>query len=465
MTTTNGNLLTVASQCEPLWRYGLFSVDSEILVSSKIQVTDSELNIAQHPIPLDDFDRVIVVGAGKAGAGMARGLLQSLERLRSIKSIEGIVNVPDDCVDQLTDVELNGGRPAGVNEPTAKGEAGARRMLELVESAGKRDIVICLISGGGSALAPLPVDGISLEEKKNITRFLSRSGANINELNAVRSAISKIKAGGLVHHFQGRSLHSLIISDVLGNPLSVIASGMTVPQLPDLQAAIEVLNKFDPEKQHGSAAIRETINHRLKHLSSSDFSNEKPIYNHIIGDNSTVVDAVAQMAKRIGGQVTSESADQSEGAVESVAERLWQQFLPHLRNENPVRPIYLVSGGEPTVQITNPHGKGGRNQHLTLLILEKLLKSELPDKLDFEFVSLGTDGEDGPTDAAGAFVNATVLKNARELGLAPAKYLSENNAYQFFERAGGLIRTGPTHTNVCDLRIFSVGDQAAELNL
>ena len=453
------NKIETESLCKPLWRYGLFAIDSEILTESSLSFDQQSLSIADQTIPKNEIDRVLVVGAGKAGAGMAKGLLKSFQRAKLEMPLEGIVIVPDNCVEELGPITLHGGRPQGVNEPTSRGQEGARQMLDLVNSAGPRDLVICLVSGGGSALAPLPVDSVELEAKQEMTRFLSRAGANINQLNCVRSAISQIKGGGLVREFSGHSLHTLIISDVLGNPLETIASGMTVPQSIDYELALKVLDQFDPDRKAINDSIYKAIElgHNNPNVVSPSSDN---IFHHIVGDNSKCVEAIANMANQLGYEVEHEAATEDEGDVSIVADRLWQTMNSRIQKGGMIRPYCLVSGGEPTVTLNNADGKGGRNQHLALLMLNKLKESHLPGTLDFEFVSLGTDGEDGPTDAAGAKVNPFILSKMLDQNLDIAQAIRSNNSYPFFDQLDGLIKTGPTHTNVCDIRVLVVQDNS-----
>lgn len=450
----------ITSSCQPFWRYGLFTINSELLVESNISSDSESIYICGRPVALTEFDQIIVVGAGKAGSGMAKGLLKALSNGKVPQGVNGLVCVPDNCVEDLDGIRLHGGRPAGLNEPTAQGQQGAEEILKLVKSAGPRDLVICLISGGGSALTPLPVESVSLESKKNVTRFLSQQGASINELNAVRSSISQIKGGGLVRDFAGHSLHSLIISDVLGNPLQTIASGMTVPQDIDYQAALDTIKKYDPQETQIAPSIIQAITNRANHISEEKPPHPENVFNNVIGDNATCVDAIANMASQLGYEVKKESALADEGPVEQVAEHLFQEFKNRVERSGFPRPFCFVSGGEPTVQLKNTKGKGGRNQHLALLMLDKIRSWDLPDNLDFEFVALGTDGEDGPTDAAGALVNREILVRTETLGLSTTDHIDQNNAYLFFEQNSGLIKTGPTHTNVCDIRVLVIVDSA-----
>ena len=229
-----------------IWRAGLEAVRSERLLAEAVRVEGDWLTIAgTEPVDLRKVERIVVVGGGKAGAGMAAGLEAALgERLIAEKQLAGWLNVPADCVRELKSIHLHAARPAGVNEPTAEGVAGTRRMLELAQSAGPRDLGICLLSGGGSALMPAPVEGVPLEEKLAVTRYLSGTGANIEQLNTVRKQISQFKGGGLARAWSGGPFHALIISDVLGDPLDVIASGPTVADSVSPADAIDVLEEF-----------------------------------------------------------------------------------------------------------------------------------------------------------------------------------------------------------------------------
>jgi hydroxypyruvate reductase len=228
-----------------IWRAGLAGVDSARLVREALRIDADQLVIGDEAIGLRDVGRIAVVGAGKAGAGMAAGLLEALgEGLIGQKSVEGWLNVPADCVQHLPPLVLHAARPAGVNEPTEEGARGAREILKLVASLSGADICIALISGGASALLPAPADEISLADKQAVTRHLSAAGATINELNTVRKQLSRIKGGGLARACRAGRLITLIISDVLGDPLDIIASGPTVPDPGTPPQAIEILERF-----------------------------------------------------------------------------------------------------------------------------------------------------------------------------------------------------------------------------
>lgn len=449
---------------QSIWQAGVDAVASEVLVKDHLTVNDQCLTIGSEMVPLTDFDQIIVVGAGKAGAGMARGVTEVLsqERLQE-KSIVGFVNVPDDCIEPNPLIQLHPSRPAGVNEPRQAGVDGAMHIMNLVKSANKRDLVICLISGGGSALLPLPIEGITIEQKTAATRHLSRNGATINELNLVRRALSKIKGGGLLNACNAHSIHTLIISDVMGNPLETIGSGPTFPCKIEFERVLKTLKKFDPDQSKISPAIYEALHQRYSKTESMAAQNPAidmpPFSNLIIGDISTATVAAEKFANRLGLQVMSNFASTSEPGVELVAENIWNWILQNMKNPKSSATACYISGGEPTVQLNlNSTGKGGRNQHLVLLLLKKLSESNWSNekKSRIHFLAGGTDGEDGPTDAAGAIGSFKLLQIASEKGISIEKHIEQYDSYNFFKTVGGHLITGPTHTNVCDLRIAMI---------
>ena len=460
-----------------IWYAGLEAVRSDKLVREHIRVDGKWLVIGDQTWNLADIDRIAVVGAGKAGAGMAAGLEQALgPRILAAKQVTGWINVPADCVRELTRIRLHAARPAGVNEPTAEGVVGTDRILEIVGALGPRDVCICLLSGGGSALLPAPVTGVSLQDKQQVTRLLSAAGANIQELNTVRKQLSRIKGGGLARACRAGHLVSLIISDVLGDPLDVIASGPTVPNSTTAADGWEVLHRLV-----ASGAIPTSI---LTYLRITVAANKPATFpahkvtNLVIGKNALAVDAAGIEAERRGYSHAMDAATSLEGPAEEVGIHLAQMAQRMLSEDGP---DCLITGGEPTVKLAPPEirGKGGRNQQLVLAALEELLRRPntvlsteysvlstgllspaLLSTLPIALLSAGTDGEDGPTDAAGAILDGPLLAKVRELGLDAADFLRRNDAYHFFEPLGGLVKTGPTDTNVCDVRVLVV-DRAA----
>jgi glycerate 2-kinase len=434
-----------------IWRAGVEAVDSQRLVRRSFRVEGRRLQVGDASIELDPIGRIAVVGAGKAGAGMAAAVEVILgDDLLHEKQVAGWVNVPAGCERPLARIHLHPARPAGVNEPTPAGVVGAERILDLVASLRAGDLCLCLISGGGSALMPAPVEGITLDDKLAVTRHLSSSGANIEQLNAVRKQLSRIKGGGLARACRAGRLVSLIISDVLGDPLDVIASGPTVPDTSTPQMALDVLREFGARRAGIDARVFDYLEQKGRQPQAQPACQ---VTNWIIGSNATAVDAAGAAAERLGYQPAMAAAAESEGLAEDVGRDLAQRAL-RMRSER--GPNCLVSGGEPVVRLIEPErrGLGGRNQQLVLAALQTLLAAGGADRI--ALLSGGTDGEDGPTDAAGAMLDASILATAKTKGLDPADYLRRNDAYHFFGPLGGLIMTGPTHTNVCDLRVVVV---------
>jgi len=433
-----------------IWRAAVEAVRSDRLVRDNVRASGDTLEIAGESIALKPGGRIIVVGAGKAGAGMAAGLEEALgPEVAQRHQLAGWINVPADCVRQLSHIHLHAARPAGVNEPTPEGAAGSQQIMELVSSARPDDLVIALISGGGSALLPLPIEGITLDDKLAVTRFLSAAGAPIDELNTVRKQLSRIKGGGLARACNAARLVTLIISDVLGGPLDIIASGPTVEDSSRPEDALRILEKYRAretgisERVFAALAAREQAKHDAPRCRVS---------NHIIGNNAVAVAAAARAAEQRGYQVTSESAAASEGAAEPIGVELAEQATSMRGNR---AATCHISGGEPTVKLVEAgrRGRGGRNQQLVLAAVSRLWEE---DPSGMVILSGGTDGEDGPTDAAGAIADGKLIAEARGEGLDPRQFLDRNDAYNFFESLGGLIKTGPTHTNVCDVRVVLV---------
>jgi hydroxypyruvate reductase len=446
---------TLCADAERIWRAGVAAVLPERLVQSHVHRDGDVLLIDDEAIDLRGVRRIAIVGAGKAAGAMAAALETVLgPQLLATKYIVGWINVPADCIVPTRRVHLHASRPAGVNEPRVEGVEGARRILEIVSSLEPDDLCICLFTGGGSALLPAPAPGISLDDKIRVTRLLSAAGANIGQLNVVRAQLSMVKGGGLARACRAGRLVTLLISDVLGDPLDVIASGPTVQSAGTPAGAIGVLEDLglvnEPTLQpvvqwlHGggpSAASAEPL--RPEH--------DAPIVtHHVLGNNATAVDGAGAEAERLGYSHAMVCANKAEGPAEEVGRHIAKMAL-RMRVEP--GPDCLISGGEPTVRLTDEsrRGKGGRNQQLALAAL-----TQLGDCAGIALLAAGTDGEDGPTDAAGAFVTEAVVRAAREQKLDAHDFLRRNDAYSFFQRTSGLFITGPTQTNVCDLRVVLV---------
>ena len=432
-----------------IWQAGVEAVRAERLIHETVRVEHGDLWIRDMVIPLDAYRRLVVVGGGKAAAGMSAALEEVLgPDLLEAKQVAGWVNVPDDCVRPLRRIHLHGGRPAGRNEPTPRAVEGTRRILEIVASLDADDLCLGVISGGGSALLPAPREGITLDDKLAVTRHLSAAGANIQELNTVRKQLSRIKGGGLARACHAGRLAALMISDVIGDPLDLISSGPTVEDHSTAQQALEILERYHARQ----AGVGQRVFDVLRQPRAA--ARAKPVCqvtNTILGNNATAVDAAGREAVRLGYAYVLQSATQLEGPAEEVARRLAAQAV-RMREDG--GPDCLVSGGEPIVHLApeSRRGLGGRNQQLALAALEYLGD----DLREITLLSGGTDGEDGPTDAAGALVDWPLSAAARQRGFDAGEYLRRNDAYHFFEPLGGLIKTGPTHTNVGDLRVVLV---------
>lgn len=440
-----------------IWQAGVDAVLPERLLEREVEVSDRTLRLGDWQGDLNSIGRIAVVGAGKAGAAMTVGLERALgPQVLAEKQVAGWVNVPAGTLVPTAAVHLHVGRPAGVNEPRPEGVAGTRQILREVSTLSPRDLCICLLSGGGSALLPAPAAGVSLEHKISVTRLLSAAGATIDQLNCVRRQLSDIKGGGLARACSAGTLVTLILSDVLGDPLDTIASGPTVECHEDATAALQVLRQLGLNNRDEARPIVEFLQHR----SGEAPERARPpiaadVHNLVLANNATAVDAAGLEAERLGYNHAMLCATESEGPAEAIGRHL-AQMARSMRDQP--GPNCLITGGEPTVTLAPPErrGMGGRNQQLVLAAL-----AELGDCHGLALLSGGTDGEDGPTDAAGAVIDADIAAAARAAGLDIGDYLARNDAYRFFEPLDALIKTGPTGTNVCDIRVVVVEQAGA----
>lgn len=399
---------------------------------------------------LQEASRILVVGAGKAGAPMVKGLAEGLGLLA--ERATGLVNVPEGY-DQVSDrIRLHFARPAGHNHPTAAGVAGAEEMLALLESAGPKDVAICLLSGGGSALLPAPAQTITLEDKQAITRDLHRSGATIHEMNAVRKHLSRVKGGRLAEAFAGRRLLTLIISDVVGDPLDVIASGPTAEDPTTYADALAVLERYRLLAQAPASVVQHLQAGASGGIPETLKSRPSNVENRIIGNNGLALQHAERMARSLGYHVLN-LGPMVEGESAQVAIALAGVVRSVLATGQPIpTPACILLGGETTVTLGNDPGKGGRNQEFALAAFLKLR----PWMDRIAILSGGTDGEDGPTDAAGGIVTAETLVALQHTELDPEQYLRDHNAYPFLEQTASLLQTGLTGTNVMDVRLILV---------
>lgn len=387
---------------------------------------------ALREIDLGKPARIFVVGAGKASALMAQALEEALgDRIGA-----GWINTKHGhCMELRRIVCHETGHPV----PDAAGVHGARRIAQQAREASENDLVICLISGGASALMPLPVDGITLEDKRAATDLLLASGAPIEELNCVRKHLSAIKGGRLARLAAPARVISLILSDVVGDDIGVIGSGPTVPDATTFAEARDILRRRHIWDRV-PAAVRQVLSSREEELPVL-----QNVQNVIVGSNRLALDAARNCAQSLGFQTLLLSSA-IEGEAREVA-RVHAAILKEVRETgNPIAPpACILSGGETTVTLRGS-GKGGRNQEFCLAAARAI------EGLEHVLVlSFGTDGTDGPTDAAGAFADGTTVKRAGAKGFDVTRSLDENDAYPLFRTLGDLLITGPTGTNVMDI--------------
>jgi hydroxypyruvate reductase len=355
-------------------------------------------------------------------------MAQGLEEVLGGSISGGLINVKYGHTVPLQTIELN---ECGHPIPDERGVAGARRIAELVSSAGPDDLVICVISGGASALLPYPAGDLTLGEKQDVTRQLLACGATIHEINTVRKHLSAIKGGQLAAMAEPARVVTLILSDVIGDNLDVIGSGPTAPDLSTVAEALAVLAKFGIH----TPAVRAL--HETPKYSRAE--------NIIIGSNRQALAAAVDQARELGFH-TLLLASTIEGETRDVA-RMHAAIVHEIRaSGNPIPPpACVVSGGETTVAL-HGQGKGGRNQEFALAAAIDIAGLE-----NAVILSAGTDGTDGPTDAAGAIVDGASADESAKT------YLRNNDSYNYFAPRGGLIITGPTNTNVMDIHLVLVG--------
>jgi glycerate 2-kinase len=409
-------------------------------VQNAVKVSDDSMNILGHHVPIQKNGRLMVLGLGKAAQTMAIGLKSALpERIcaGAVITKHSLKELEMQLLPEI--VSYEGDHPV----PTEKSVSAARCAIGRIGKLTSEDILISLISGGGSALAVLPRPGITLAEYQVITKLLLGCGASVQEINAIRKQVDLIKGGELLNTFFPASVISLILSDVVGDPLDVIASGPTVFSGQTRQDARNVIAKY-----HLQSKIPASI--RLLLESEPEKGREKAdeqrdgryILNVLVGNSSIAADAVKETAQNYGfhAQVVSTTL---QGEAREVGARLGKELKDEVQGKN--RKSCRIFGGETTVTIQG-NGKGGRNQELVLSAAQEIAGIE-----GGCILSIATDGEDGPTDAAGAIADGKTAMVGAGMGLDLRKNLENNDAYSYFDAVGGLVKTGPSGTNVNDL--------------
>jgi glycerate 2-kinase len=434
-------------QGEKMIRSALKAVDPFVLVKDSLKREDQLLYVEGWECDLKKIKRIVVLGAGKASARMALGV----EEILLDKIYSGIVITKKNYSTKLKKIELVfGGHPI----PDEDSLRGTKRIIDLLSTAQEEDLVVGLFSGGGSSLLAFPVEKISLEDKRKITDLLLRSGADIEEVNTIRKHISLVKGGRLTRWGNPRFFLSLILSDVIGDPLNAVASGPTTFDNTTFSDCLTILKKYHildrtPESIRGF--LERNLNKKKNETLKMDDPIFKKVRNIIIGSNSLALKKAEEKAKELGFNTlilsSSVSGDTGKAAKEHA------ELAKRIRKENkPLSPpACVISGGETTVKVKGA-GLGGRNQEFVLVSA-----MEIEGLKDVVIFSINTDGTDGPTDAAGAFCNGNTIFKTKELSLDPYAYLENNDSYHFFEKVGGLINTGPTLTNVMDIHLMLIG--------
>ncbi|MDQ7849854.1 MAG: glycerate kinase [Armatimonadota bacterium] len=428
----------------------LRAADPQAALARAVTLQDHLLRVAGEAYDLNRVRRLFLLGGGKAAAAMAA----ALEHLLGPRVTGGVVSVKYGHTVPTSRVRvLQAGHPL----PDAAGVAAAEEVLALAREAGPYDLVLVLISGGGSALLTAPAEGVTLEDKSAVTRLLLAAGAPIGELNAVRKHLSRIKGGHLARALAPARSVALILSDVLGNPLDVIASGPTVPDPTTFGQALEVLRRRNL-MEAVPAAVREVLQRGAAGRLPETPKPGDPVFAltraAIIGDIRQALEAAAEEARAQGFRPVLLSAS-IEGEARVVGAALGRMAREARAGRFGPPPVCLLQGGETTVTVRG-QGRGGRNQEVALGAALEV--AGMPGVL---VLSAGTDGTDGPTDAAGAVADGTTLRRAEALGLDPHDALARNDAYPFFAALGDLLITGPTLTNVNDLMLVLVEDPHA----
>jgi glycerate 2-kinase len=425
----------------------LASAEPGAAIRSHVRRSGDVLEIAGRQYDLTTYRDIYVVGGGKGTGPMA----QAIEDILEDRITAGVICVKYGYAVQTRKIAVE---QAGHPIPDERGVRATERMIALAQAAGPTDLVISLISGGASALLVAPTDGITLADKRRLTNSLLRSGATINEINVVRKHLSRIKGGGLAWLASPATVINLILSDVLGDPLDVIGSGPTVPDFSTFQDAWEIIERYDLSLDlPGSIAarLREGVAGSISETPKPGDPLFERTQNVVVASNARAVRAAVDQARR-DGLSTLLLSTYVEGEAREVARVFAAIARQVAQSDNPVsRPCAIIAGGETTVTVRG-QGRGGRNQEFALAAGIQL------DGIDgVTIMAFGTDGSDGPTNAAGALVDGSTVERARAAGIDPRHALADNDSHTFFQSLGDLIVTGPTNTNVDDLYVIVAG--------
>ena len=429
-----------------IFRAGVSAVDPTRLVASSLRADTGWIRLsaagAENALPRERLNKVYVVGGGKAGRTMGNAALRALGGLVE----EGVLAVPQGTGGASGPLRfIEAAHPV----PDTGSFAAAREILAILEKAGENDLVVALISGGGSAMMSAPAAGITAEEKAEVSRLLLQAGADIHSFNTVRKHISEVKGGLLARAARPAAVWALLLSDVPGDDPSVIASGPFTPDPTTYADAIGVLERYG--LLHAvPAAVRWRLSEGAAGRMEETPKPGDPVFRKVaqalMGTNRTALDAAEEEAKRQNADVVL-----LPGFLRGEARDCARAFCDKLRAAAAALPpggsVALIAGGETTVRVQGT-GKGGRNQEFALASAIELAGAE-----GMAVLAGGTDGVDGPTDAAGAYADGTTASRGEALGRDPREHLANNDAYPFFQALGDLVITGPTGTNVTDLAI------------
>ncbi|HNY51506.1 MAG TPA: glycerate kinase [Smithella sp.] len=439
---------------ENIYREAVREVDPAGLIRSCVKMDGKQLTIQSLNQKISEnlfrYRQVIVLGIGKASARMASAMEDILEDELSA----GFVITKYGHELKLKKIQV---REAGHPVPDENSLEGARILAQMAEAADENTLIINLISGGGSSLFCLPADGISLEDKRQTTTALLASGANIEEMNCIRKHLSRVKGGGLAKIASPARLINLILSDVTGDRIDTIASGITAPDFTTFQDALSIVRKYNLEDKL-PRAVRDHLDRGAQGKVPETPKPGDPVFrrtdNIILGNNTLACRAARKTAERLGYHARIISTTLAGEAAEAGA--CFARLAEDMASDKSVmaKPAALIAGGETTVTIKGK-GKGGRNQELSLAFAVELHRIK-PNASNIFFLSAGTDGSDGPTDAAGAFVTPALMEKMKAISAQASASLAENDAYHFFSNTGDLYKTGPTYTNVCDIQILVV---------
>ena len=416
-----------------------------------ISLEGRRLNIGSREKPvtefnIDDYKRIFLVGGGKATAPMAR----AMEELLGGRITGGLIVVKYGFTDKLNQTEtVEADHPL----PDQNGVSGTKKILELIEGAGDKDLVFSLISGGGSALLPQPAGNIALAEKQAMTQKLLKCGASIDEINCIRKHISSTKGGQMARSAFPATVINLMLSDVVGDKMDVIASGPFVPDMSSFKEAWAIIEKYRLEDipQSIKDHLKNGVDGKIKDTPKVGDAVFDKVYNLIIGSNILALEAAEEEARALGYKTLILSS-MIEGETKDVAGVHAAIAREIIKTGKPLPPpCCIISGGETTVTIKGT-GTGGRNQEFCLAAAMEI--SGMPDNV--VILSGGTDGNDGPTDAAGGLVDPFTIKRGEAAGISAGEYISNNDSYNYLKKTGDLLVTGPTRTNVMDVRLVLV---------